>query len=334
MYTRPMVNILFQTRCAEPQRSAALHDNMLRMVRWAEGKVTDCGFAEHHVSGDGFLSTPLQAAAMAVASGDRLKVNNCAILAPLYNPLFLAEQIAFLDLTSGGRVRTVLALGYREAEYQVAGKDWDTRGASLDQNIEQLLALLRGETVMFNGTESYLHHLPSSPLEKILAVGGNSKVAARRAARFDLPFWPALDAPEIQEAYANACQKCGVENRYIYSRFSGFVLLADDPDAAWKEWGAYLLYDAMAYQAIATTDRRTANDCTAEDIEALRQSGAYRIMTPEQGLELFEQNQAITLNPQAGGLPPEPSWRCLELFEQQMLPHVSLDYRSFRDLPH
>ena len=153
MYQRPTATMVCQTRCAEPQRSAALHNDMLRMIRWAEGRFSDCAFAEHHVSGDGFLSTPLQASAMAVGTSDKLKVNNCAILTPLYNPLFLAEQIAFLDLTSGGRVRTVLALGYREAEYQLAGREWSSRGAVLDECITQLLALLRGETIEFNGTD-------------------------------------------------------------------------------------------------------------------------------------------------------------------------------------
>lgn len=333
MYERPIATIVFHTRCSESGQSERIHRDMQRMIQWADGKFTDCGFAEHHISGDGFISTPLQASAMAVAGGGTLKINNCAILAPLYTPLFLAEQIAFLDLTSGGRVRTVLGLGYREAEYRAAGKDWSKRGAVLDNSIAQTLALLRGETVIFDNFEAYLHHRPESDLTSILAVGGNSKRAAHRAARFDLPFWPALEDPGIEEAYYAACEESGVEPRYLGNRFSGFVLLADDPDAAWKEWGKYLLYDAMAYEAINTTHRRSILDCTADTISALKSSGAYKILTPEEGLALFEEKSMIALNPQVGGIPEEAGWRCLELFEQAMLPHMSLDYRSFRELP-
>ena len=60
-----------------------------------------------------------------------------------------------------------------------------------------------------------------------------------------------------------------------------------------------------------------------ERAEALRASGDYPIMTPE---ELIERARAmgpldsILLHPLMGGLDPEFSWQCLRLVESRVLP--------------
>lgn len=333
MYERPMASMLFHTRCADPARSADVHQQMRHMINWADGKFTDCSFAEHHLTGDGFMATPLQAAAMGISASHTLKVQCGAILAPLYSPLFLAEQLAFLDLASGGRCRSIFGLGYREAEYRAAGCDWGQRGRTMDTLVGQVLALLRGESVVLNGVEAQLHHLPISEPAQMIFMGGSSRPAARRAARFDLPFLPALNDPALEDYYLGYCEERGVTPRYCAVRFSGYTLLAEDPDAAWKKVGSYLLYDAMAYQNIGNTQRRSMAEGSVSDIESLRKQGAYPILTPDQALERFERDGQITINPLTGGLPSEVAWECLELFETRMLPYMELDYRPFAEMP-
>jgi alkanesulfonate monooxygenase SsuD/methylene tetrahydromethanopterin reductase-like flavin-dependent oxidoreductase (luciferase family) len=332
MEERAFASLVFHTRSADSAHSAEIHEQKRKMIRWADHKLTECTVGEHHLSGDGFLATPLHNAAMVVGAADNLKAYCCCLLAPLYNPLFLAEQIAYLDLTSSGRVRSVLGMGYREAEYQAAGISWPERGAVMDRLFEQLLALLQGETVNLHGVEGTLQHLPKSPLEDIVFAGGNSKPAARRAARFGLGFAPALADPALEDIYLQACEEYGAQPRYRAPRFSGYVLLADNPDKAWEEIGSYLFYDAAAYQSIGTTHRRSWCETSAADIAALREQGSYKIFTPEQALEQFEETRSITLNPQVGGLPSSYGWRCLELFETQMLPHMTLDFASYPGL--
>ena len=329
---RPLTSLTFQTRCADHDRSSGLHQEMHEMIRWAEGKFTEMTAAEHHLSGDGFLSTPLDYAAMIFGATDTIKVSGCAVLAPLYNPLNLAERIAFLDLVSNGRFRTVLALGYREQEYRAAGVDWQRRGKIFDERLMQVMALLQGETVEINGQAAQLHHLPSSPANELIYVGGNSAAAARRAARMDLPFWPSIEEADVLDAYHEACTREGVTARLQLSQFAGFEFIAEDPDKAWQEVGPFLLYDAMAYQAIGNSQRRSASEFTNADIEALKASGTYNIVTPECALERFKANQALCINPLAGGLPAEHGWRCLELYEAKVLPHLDLDFRPFSSI--
>lgn len=330
---RPISTLIFQTRCADRQRSSDLHQQMRKMVRWAEGKFSDMTAAEHHISGDGFLATPLDYAAMIIGATETVRVSGCAILAPLYNPLHLAERLAFLDLISNGRFRAVLALGYREQEYRAAGVDWQRRGDIFDQLLAQVMGLLRGETVEINGQEAQLHHLPGSDPDELVYVGGNSKPGARRAARFNLPFWPAIESIDILDAYDQACANAGATPRLQPSQFGGFEFIAEDPDAAWREVGPYLLYDALAYQSIGNSQRRSSSEFSDSDIESLRASGTYSIITPEQALERFEERQSLTINPLAGGIPEDQAWRCLELYETRVLPHLDLDFRPFKQIP-
>jgi hypothetical protein len=137
----------------------------------------------------------------------------------------------------------------------------------------------------------------------------------------------------VLDAYHQACEKEGVTARLQLSQFAGFEFIAEDPDKAWQEIGPYLLYDAMAYQAIGNSQRRSASEFTDADIDALRASGTYNIITPKQALDRFEANQALTINPLAGGIPTEQGWRCLELYATKVLPHLDLDFRRFSSIP-
>ena len=56
--------------------------------------------------------------------------------------------------------------------------------------------------------------------------------------------------------------------------------------------------------------------------EALRQSGVYRVLTPQEYLaELRAAGPAAfaMLHPMVGGIPPELAWQHLRLFEHEVL---------------
>src|SRR6187455_3665340 len=59
---------------------------------------------EHHFSTYGYLSRPCQLATYIAAKTSKLRVGTAVIVVPLHHPLVIAEEIATLDLLSGGRV--------------------------------------------------------------------------------------------------------------------------------------------------------------------------------------------------------------------------------------
>src|SRR3954468_10886791 len=109
--------------------------------------------SEHHASDDGYLPSPLVVAAAMVARTKRVPITVSALLVNMYDPVKLAEDVAVLDHLSAGRVSYTLGLGYRPEEYELFGRSWERRGADIEQRIELLLALWRGQEVEHEGQQ-------------------------------------------------------------------------------------------------------------------------------------------------------------------------------------
>ena len=90
----------------------------LSMAEWADrlGFVS-LVLSEHHGSDDGYLPSPLVMAAAVAARTERIRIMVSALIAPLHDPVRLAEDVAVVDLISGGRLDLVLANGYVADEF-------------------------------------------------------------------------------------------------------------------------------------------------------------------------------------------------------------------------
>ena len=106
------------------------------------------------------------------------------MILPLHDPVKLAEQIAVLDLMSGGRLDVIFGAGYVAAEFAAFGVSMRDRGRLLDEGIDIILRALKGERFMAGGREVYVRPLPVQKPEDILLVGGGVDASAKRAARF------------------------------------------------------------------------------------------------------------------------------------------------------
>jgi hypothetical protein len=148
--------------------------------------------------------------------------------------------------------------------------------------------------------------------------------AARRAARFGLPFQPSSDAQEIVDAYQAGCRERGIEGGPVLRPGSGEqVFVAEDPDEAWAAIGPHLLHDATSYASWQQPGQVSAVHSDARSVEALRAEGKYRILTPEQCVERARAGGPLAttvLHPLCGGIPPERAWRSLELYASRVLP--------------
>lgn len=80
-------------------------------------------FAEHHFSNYSLCPSPLMMAAAVARETRRIRLGPAVIVAPLYNPIRLAEEIALLDHLSEGRVVLGLGSGYQRFEFEAFGAD-------------------------------------------------------------------------------------------------------------------------------------------------------------------------------------------------------------------
>src|SRR5690348_3498924 len=72
---------------------------------------------EHHFTGIGQVSATLALLTFIAARTTRLRLGTAVLVLPWHNPVLLAEQVATLDLLSGGRFDFGIGKGYRHNEF-------------------------------------------------------------------------------------------------------------------------------------------------------------------------------------------------------------------------
>jgi len=132
--------------------SQEIYTRGVEMAQAAE----DLGFrnvwlAEHHFSTYGYLSRPAQLATYIAAKTTRLRVGTAVIVVPLHHPLVVAEEIATLDLLSGGRFDVGLGRGYQHYEFERFGLELESGRARWEESIDIILKSFEGRPFSYEG---------------------------------------------------------------------------------------------------------------------------------------------------------------------------------------
>ena len=123
-----------------------------------------------------------------MAEAPNLRLNAGIILLPLHKPLDLAEQLATMDVMSGGRMIVGVGLGYRDVEFAGFGTVQADRIRRFEENLEAIRRLWTEEKVTMEGSHFALREAscPTRPVQKPhppIWLGANADAAIRRAAR-------------------------------------------------------------------------------------------------------------------------------------------------------
>jgi len=293
----------------------------VEMARWADAH----GFAavtvsEHH--GVDFVSAPVELAAVLLGATRTARVMVNALLVPLHDPVRLAEQVATLDLTSGGRFTFVAGLGYRHEEFAMAGVDRRRRGAIVEEYLEVIRTAWTGQPFTWRGRTIVVTPTPTTPTELLMWAGGSVRRSAERAARMRLPFFTMSVDPAIGDAYRAECEKVGYQGLFLYPTGPSFVHVAEDPERAWAALAPYALYDATSYSSWQTGDHDNVVALEAATVEDLRASGMWEVVTPEECVALARRCGSVALHPLMGGIPPDLGWESMQLYVDRVMPHL------------
>jgi alkanesulfonate monooxygenase SsuD/methylene tetrahydromethanopterin reductase-like flavin-dependent oxidoreductase (luciferase family) len=107
--------------------------------------------AEHHFSTYGYVSRPAQLASFLAAKTSRIRVGTAVIVVPLHHPLVVAEEIATLDLVSGGRLDVGLGRGYQHYEFERFGLELESGRARWEESIDIILKAFEGRPFSYAG---------------------------------------------------------------------------------------------------------------------------------------------------------------------------------------
>jgi probable F420-dependent oxidoreductase len=164
------------------------------------------------------IPDPLIPLAYAAALTTRLKFSTGVVILPQRHPLYLAKQLATLDLLSKGRMMVGIGSGWMKEEFDSLGGGYNVRGARTDESIQAMRALWRDDVASFHGKHFHFHNVKSfpKPIQKNgipIHVGGHSPAAARRAGKYGNGFFPTVTDPaKLKELFAlvrNQAEKAG-----------------------------------------------------------------------------------------------------------------------------
>jgi alkanesulfonate monooxygenase SsuD/methylene tetrahydromethanopterin reductase-like flavin-dependent oxidoreductase (luciferase family) len=315
------------TNVADPcARHGDRYGAALDMAAYADAHgFTAVSCEEHHLAATGWLPSPLVMAAALAGRTTRMRISVNALLIPLYEPLRLAEDIAVLDNLSNGRFSFVAGMGYRPEEYSAAGKDWDRRAELMDRCIEVLLQAWGDDPFDYNGRTVNVTPKPLTRPHPVFFVGGMSAAAARRAARFGLPFSPPMPMPAVESVYTEELRRRG-RSGFVYSPENGstVTLLSLDPDAAWDACGDHIVNETTEYSRWERPGVTRPNDGSADSVAQVRSRKIVEILTPDELIsQIRSGRKEVVMNPLIGGLPLQDGWASLRLLGDTVLPAVT-----------
>ena len=305
-----------------------MYEAALAMTEWADGHgCLAVAFSEHHASPDGYLPAPTLMAAAAAARTTRVPIQVAALVATLHHPVQMAEELAVLDILSGGRVSVVLGMGYRREEFDLYGIPMEDRAARMEEAVAVLRQAWAGEPVTVGGRGGKGARVTPAPLTPggpPLLMGGGTAAAARRAGRLGLGMITERTG-DLERVYLDACRAAGREPGVFVGGGDATVVATfvdHHPDAAWERLGPHLLRDAMAYAAwnVGAAKPMPGSVVEVATVEDVRAAGRYRVLTPAEAVAHVRSGGHLVLHPLCGGTPPELGWPTLRLMAEEVLP--------------
>lgn len=301
------------------------YEAALAMAQWADQLgAYAVSLSEHHGSADGYLPSPIAMAAAVAARTTTTRISIQAIPAPFHDPLRLAEDLAVVDLLSRGRLDVTLAGGYVLEEFAMFATSLSERPRRVVEAVRTLKQAWTGLPFEHEGRTVRVTPAPHRRGGPRITLGGSSEAAARRAARIADGFMPTDE--RYWQHYVDECIALGKADPGAFlGGDTAVVFVADDPERSWERLGPYFLHETNAYGAWQAATGVHTGFLSSPNLEALRASGAYRILTPDQlvaEVQAAEPFGFVLLNPMVGGVPPDLAWEHLELFEHRVLPRL------------
>lgn len=185
--------------------------DVLRIVETAQANgFNHIAIGQHFLYGDLRWLQPVPLLARLAAEcdpGTRLVTQ--IMIAPLYHPVMLAEEIATLDVVTEGRLVFGAGLGYRPEEFDYLDVPYKQRAGRFDESLELMKKLWTQDTVDHQGKywtlrDVHPHLFPVQQPHPPIWIGAHAIPGVQRAAKYGDAYACPPETPkhEVAERYA------------------------------------------------------------------------------------------------------------------------------------
>ena len=230
----------------EPEVSAQsrIFGEMLEQVEYAE----ELGFdsiwiAEHHSSRYGICPSLMPLLTHIAGRTKKIRIGAGVSVLPFYNPIFLAEESAMLDVLSNGRLDFGVGRGSADYEYGNFNIDMDTRDVRTQEALDIILGLWTQSDFSYQGEFYQVKDLTiaPSPVQKphppVYMAVSRTPASVDVAVERNLPILTSFSTPEADNLglfslYAERCAAAGKDLSVAEMPYFRFVYLDEDERAA------------------------------------------------------------------------------------------------------
>jgi alkanesulfonate monooxygenase SsuD/methylene tetrahydromethanopterin reductase-like flavin-dependent oxidoreductase (luciferase family) len=203
---------------------------------------------EHHSIRNHYWPSPLMALAGIATRTSTILLGTDISVLPFYHPVRAAEDIALLDIMSGGRVIFGVAIGYRDPEFKLYDISLDDRGARYVEMLKIMRALWTQEHVDFDGKFFKVTGCiePRPEGMPLLWLGGWGELSLKRAANLGDAWVPGPTANlekllSAQEQYRGFLAASGKNPSDVPNPLTREVVIAETSQQAWDLAEKYLM---------------------------------------------------------------------------------------------
>ena len=313
-------------------------------------------FAEHHFSNYCLCPSPMTMTSYMAGQTSTIKLGPAVIVAPLYEPIRLAEDIGVADQLSNGRVVLGFGTGYQEYEFLKFGRDLKQSRRALFEVLDFVDAYLANDPVVFKGDQFNMPetHFSVRPLQKrpsIYLAGMATDVDAQRRAaqRGYTPFfttgWNSVDVIEktrrgVEATYATAG---GDPTRMPFAIQRYLFVTENREDALRAADGArYIRRIAMAMrgkygelEGAFLKEMPAADEPTLEEIVARLPIGDPETVADRLALDIEKLNPShVSLFMAIPGLSQKEILTSMERFGAEVIPRLEQRFGDLRSIGH
>jgi alkanesulfonate monooxygenase SsuD/methylene tetrahydromethanopterin reductase-like flavin-dependent oxidoreductase (luciferase family) len=163
------------------------------------------------------------------------------VVLPFYHPVRAAEDMAMLDVISGGRAIFGAAIGYRPPEFELYDVSLDDRGARYVEMLKIIRLLWTEDQVDYNGRffkiKGCIEPRPAHPIP--IWLGGWGELSLKRAAQLGDAWVPGPTANlekllNAQKQYHAFLKAAGKNPALVTTPLTREVVIADTHERAWE----------------------------------------------------------------------------------------------------